>query len=242
MTDYSEEQANELEALASIYPDEFTAISEKEFVVSVFPEEQDEENPRGLSLHVTYTPNYPDELPEYEIETIQGQIPQTYYAKIEKAVKNAAEESIGMAMIFTMVMAMKEELDNIVLDVKRAEEAEIEERKRKEEEAEQAKFNGTKVTVESFLEWKKKFDAEMKAKEAVLQAQREKELKGKLTGRQLFEQDKTLALSDAKYMDEGDVSVDASQFDKEERGGALDNKNEDEDENAVWKQFNNRED
>ena len=77
-----------------------------------------------------------------------------------------------MAMIFTMVMAMKEELDNIVLDVKRAEEAEIEERKRKEEEAEQAKFNGTKVTVESFLEWKKKFDAEMKAKEAVLQAQR----------------------------------------------------------------------
>lgn len=59
-------------------------------------------------------------------------------------------------------------------------------------------------------------------------------------GRQLFEQDKSLALSDAKYMDEGDVSVDASQFDKTERGGALDDE-QDDDENAVWKQFDKEE-
>ncbi|KAI8979664.1 ubiquitin-conjugating enzyme/RWD-like protein [Mycotypha africana] len=237
MTDYAEEQANELEALQSIYPDEFEAISEKEFTIAVYPDEQDEDHPRGLSLHVTYTPNYPDELPEYEIETIEGTIPQTYYTKIKHSVKNAAEESVGMAMIFTMVMAMKEELDNIKLDAQRAEEEELNERKRKEEEAEQAKFTGTKVTVESFMEWKKKFDAEMLEKDAILKAQRVKELKGKLTGRQLFEQDKTLALSDAKYMEEGDVSVDASQFDKEERGGALDD--EEDDENAVWKQLKN---
>ena len=52
-------------------------------------------------------------------------------------------------------------------------------------------------------------------------------------GRQLFEQDKSLALSDTKYMDEGDVSVDASQY---EREAAHDSDNEN-DENAVWRQF-----
>ncbi|KAI9486020.1 MAG: ubiquitin-conjugating enzyme/RWD-like protein [Benjaminiella poitrasii] len=241
MTDYAEEQANEIEALASIYPEEFEAISEKEFRIAVYPEEQDEENPRGLSLHVTYTPQYPEELPEYEIETIQGNIPDTYYKKIKEAVKSAAEESLGMAMIFGMVMCMKEELDNIKLDAKRIEEEIENEKKRKIEEAEQAKFHGTKVTIESFLDWKKKFDAEMFEKDEMLKAQRVKELKGKLTGRQLFEQDRTLALSDVKYMDEGDVSVDVSQFDKEERGGALDENQKEDDENAVWKQFDKEE-
>lgn len=164
-----------------------------------------------------------------------------------------------MAMIFTMVMTMKEELDNIMLDVQKAEEEIINEKRRKEEEAEQAKFVGTKVTVASFMEWKIKFDAEMLEKDAVLKAQRAKELKGKLSGnfdkksiqyfplilmhilgRQLFEQDKSLALSDAKYMDDGDVSVDASQFDKEDRGGAFEDQGDNE-ENAVWKSFGKEE-
>ena len=191
-------------------------------------------------MHVTYTPNYPDELPEYHIETIEGQIPTTYYNRIRESVKTAAEESVGMAMIFTMVSIIKEELDNIMLDVQRAEEDEINERRRKEEEAEQAKFTGTKVTVESFMAWKKEFDKEMLKKDLVLQAQREKELKGKLSGKALFEKDKTLALSDAKYMDQDDVTVDLAQFDKEERGGAYEEGQEDE-ENAVWKQFKDNE-
>lgn len=38
-------------------------------------------------MHVTYTPNYPEELPEYEIETIEGQIPSSYYNKIRESVK-----------------------------------------------------------------------------------------------------------------------------------------------------------
>lgn len=67
MVDYVEEQQNEIEALESIYPDEFqgsilkifliitchltffdilVAISEKEFTIAVYPDEQDEENPR----------------------------------------------------------------------------------------------------------------------------------------------------------------------------------------------------
>lgn len=46
--------------------------------------------PKGaLSLHVIYTPNYPDELPEYEIEIIQGQVPESYLSRIEQSVKQA---------------------------------------------------------------------------------------------------------------------------------------------------------
>ncbi|KAG1467849.1 hypothetical protein G6F56_004178 [Rhizopus delemar] len=186
MTDYLEEQKNEIEALQSIYPDEFEGISDSEFRIPVYPDEQDPENPRALSLHVTYTPNYPDELPEYEIEPIEGQVPEKYLSKIEELVRNAAEESVGMAMVFSMVMIIKEELDNIVLDVQRAEQELINENKRKEEEAEQAKFNGTKVNTESFMQWKKQFDAELAEKDAVVLAQRLKELKGKLTGKKDF--------------------------------------------------------
>lgn len=53
-------------------------------------------------------------------------------------------------------------------------------------------------------------------------------------GRQLFEQDKSLAMSDAKYMEEGDESVDASQYEREERQQS---DNEDDNPNAVWKRL-----
>lgn len=55
-----------------------------------------------------------------------------------------------------------------------------------------------------------------------------------LLGRQLFEQDRTLALSDAKYMDEGDVSVDISLYEREEH---VPSEDEDDDKDAVWKRF-----
>lgn len=62
-TDYLEEQKNEIEALQSIYPEEFEgkkkqlflysfwpmlriAISDSEFRISIYPDEQDPESPR----------------------------------------------------------------------------------------------------------------------------------------------------------------------------------------------------
>lgn len=59
-----------------------------------------------------------------------------------------------------------------------------EERIRKEEELENAKFHGTKVTVERFMEWKAKFEREMAEKENEERQARLKELKNKLTGKQ----------------------------------------------------------
>jgi hypothetical protein len=89
-----------------------------------------------------------------------------------------------MAMVFTMSSLIKEELNEMVLGAKRVREEAEEEKRRKLEEAEMEKFNGTKVTIERFLIWKKGFDKEMEALEDQAKLARAKELKNKLTGKE----------------------------------------------------------
>ena len=59
---------------------------------------------------------------------------------------------------------------------------EEERKKREEEEAARKKFEGTRVTVESFVKWKEKFDAELESLKSAEQKKREAELKGRMTG------------------------------------------------------------
>ena len=56
-----------------------------------------------------------------------------------------------------------------------------EKRKQEEEEAAQKKFIGTRVTVESFLQWKEKFDAELEALKSQKQKELEAAMKAKLS-------------------------------------------------------------
>uniref|UniRef100_A0A8C7EGM9 RWD domain-containing protein 1 n=1 Tax=Nothoprocta perdicaria TaxID=30464 RepID=A0A8C7EGM9_NOTPE len=69
MTDYSEEQRNELEALESIYPDSFTVLSEKPttFTITVTSEAGENDEIVQTTLKFTYREKYPDEAPLYEI-------------------------------------------------------------------------------------------------------------------------------------------------------------------------------
>ncbi|KAJ1667459.1 rwd domain-containing protein [Coemansia sp. RSA 1813] len=148
--------------------------------------------------------------------------------------REMAEESIGMAMVFGMATTLKE----ICADRLREKTEELkrirEQRIKKEIEAEQAKFVGTLVTRANFLEWKKKFEREMdelkqrQADQTAISDSRgasRRALAGgapgskkevKLSGRELFEHDRALAQSDSKFIADGDVSVDASLFSKEE--------------------------
>lgn len=64
----------------------------------------------------------------------------------------------------------------------------------------QKRFEGTRVTVESFLAWKARFDAELGANK--IQDREDKETR-KLTGRELFLTDKTLNESDLKFLEDG---------------------------------------
>jgi hypothetical protein len=114
-----------------------------------------------------------------------------------------------MPMIYTIVAGV---LEKIQVDnenrIKRAEdERERLERERDEEEI--RKFEGTKVTVESFLKWKIKFDQE----QMLLKKQLVESGSKKPTGKQLFERDERLAESDLQLLDEGDnVEVDEALF------------------------------
>ncbi|KAG0262979.1 RWD domain-containing protein 1 [Mortierella polycephala] len=218
MTDYKEEQTNELEALQSIYPDEYEEISTDpaEFSILIEPEEQDDENIYNMKLHVKYTATYPDTLPEFSIEMLDEELDQEDSDTILCKVTEAAEEAIGMGMVFSMASTAKDTLSEIIINNKDRREREREEQAQRELEAEEKRKEGTRVTSENFLKWKTAFDAEMAEKERIEKGQKKDDPKLlKPTGRELFERDHSLAKSDATFMEEGDVDVDVALFERE---------------------------
>lgn len=74
----------------------------------------------------------------------------------------------------------------------------------------QKRFEGTRVTVETFLNWRNEFERDIG-----LTDKREKQSKiGKLTGRELFMQDKTLNESDLKFLEAAGDSVENVKIDE----------------------------
>ncbi|GAA5953823.1 hypothetical protein JCM3765_000660 [Sporobolomyces pararoseus] len=241
MTDYAEERASELEVLESIFPDELEVLSEDKISIRVEPENQSETNPYILNLVITYTPTYPDELPEMEIEAVEGELSEEEETFLLDGLKTCGEESLGMAMVYTLSTQLRELIAEMFVKRKERIAAEDEERYRKEEEAIAKKREGTKVTKESFAAWSVKFEKEMEELRKKEEQERLKALPGKereeakrflakLTGRQLFERDSTLIGSDAAFGDEGDVAVDFSQY---ERKDPADEDDEEEDTDGV---------
>ncbi|KAF9923666.1 RWD domain-containing protein 1 [Linnemannia zychae] len=218
MTDYKEEQANELEALQSIYPDEYEEISTDpgEFTILIVPDEQDGADTYTMKLYVKYTETYPDTLPEFSISMEDGELDEEDFDTIMKKVTEAGEEAIGMGMVFSMASIAKDTLSEIIVNNKDKREREAEEKVRRELEEEEKRKEGTKVTVALFTAWKTAFDAEMAEKERIEKGLKKEDPKMlKPTGRQLFERDHSLAKSDATFMEEGDVDVDIALFERE---------------------------
>jgi hypothetical protein len=143
-----------------------------------------------------------ENLEESDVEALQSELSQL------------ASENLGMVMVFTLVSATQEWLGRHIEDVKRREEEEKERKIREAEEAERKRFEGTRVTVESFISWKAAFDAEMLALKKQQMLKEEASGPKKLTGRELFEKDITLIESDMKFLQDGedDVKVDESLF------------------------------
>ncbi|RIB03788.1 hypothetical protein C2G38_1989349, partial [Gigaspora rosea] len=207
--DYKEEQEQELEVLKSIYPDELEVV---------------------VALRIKYTPTYPEEIPEMSLEILEGSLEENEHDKFYNDLMNM--DSIGMAMVFTLLSSLKDSLTTFVIERQEQRKQAEEDRIRKEIEAENAKFQGTRVTIASFLEWKENFEREIAEKEKATKSlavlKKEEMKKHKLTGRQLFEQDEALAKSDATFMEEGDVTVDISLFERE-----LDIESEEEENNVL---------
>lgn len=137
-------------------------------------------------------------------------------------------------MIFSLVSSAQEWLNCKYDELKSEAENEKLEAKRRLDEEERKKFEGTRVTVESFLVWKTKFELEMGI------AERREKTYGevrKLTGKELFLQDNTLNESDLKFlMDAGEpienVRIDESLFQNIE-DLELDSDEDDDDEDYV---------
>lgn len=243
--DYVEEQQQELEALESIYYEEFEKLEDSPPSFRIFVKSEDpyedfvEEEDKYLAtlyLYIQYPEHYPEEIPIMEIQDAEG-LEESDIDNILVELKQVAEENIGMGMVFALATQLKEIIDTLVIERKERMEKEEEERVQKEEEAERKKHEGTKVTVESFLAWKGQFEKEMlELEESQIKQKKKnefKKVKTQLTGRQLFEQDTTLLDSDKAFAEEGEVEVDLALFEDELGNLDLDDEDEDEDEFIV---------
>ncbi|SCV00670.1 LAME_0G11254g1_1 [Lachancea meyersii CBS 8951] len=108
---------------------------------------------------------------------------------LESQVESQANDDmlIGMQMTFALVSWLKESCERFFQEQLAELEHEHERRLAAREKEEQKKFHGTKVTRESYLEWRARFREETGRNER--DAARKKDAHGgKLTGRQIFEQ------------------------------------------------------
>ncbi|KZT68994.1 RWD-domain-containing protein [Daedalea quercina L-15889] len=222
----SEVLQEEFEVLESIYPTELTKLSERAVRIDVEPDDPLEgEEEIQLALEVTYTDDYPDALPEISLDPLNGSIEDDEIDDLLTGLRRVGEENLGMAMTFALTSHLREQLSVLIRDRAERRKQEEVEKERKAIEAEEARTRGTSVTAENFKAWKAKFDKEIATRKA---REEEEKLKGmtskereefkklatRLTGRQLFERDRNLAISDDNMVEEGSESVDISQYDR----------------------------
>ncbi|KAI0957592.1 hypothetical protein AcW1_005934 [Taiwanofungus camphoratus] len=216
----------ELEVLESIYPTELTKLSERVVRIEIDPEDPIEgEDGLKLALDVQYPDEYPEVLPDLSLETLEGSIDEEEIEHLLDELRRMGEENLGMAMTFTLVSHLREQLSALVTSRIERRKKEETERERQALQAEETRTRGTPVTIQNFMTWKAKFDKEMAAKRA---REEEEKLKGlspkereeykkfatRLTGRQLFERDKNFGISDDSMVEEGVISVDVSQYER----------------------------
>lgn len=216
---HREDQCNEIEALDSIYCGELEVLQSEplhRFKLPIATTEYDPEvETEGLScmLVFSYTEKYPDTAPLVEIEDPEN-FRDGYEGGLLEHIQETIQENLGIEMIFSLVSSAQEWLNCKYDELKNEAENEKLEAKRRLDEEERKKFEGTRVTVESFMAWKIAFERDMGITE------KKEKLLGqtpKLTGKELFLQDNTLNESDLKFLiDAGEpienVRIDESLF------------------------------
>ncbi|CAN8321480.1 unnamed protein product [Cochlearia groenlandica] len=220
----------EIEALESILADEFKEIHSSEsglntsnrcFQITVTPQDDDLEEssipPVQLGLVFSHTENYPDEAPLLDVKSIRG-IHVTDLTILKEKLEEEATENLGMAMMYTLVSSAKDWLSENYGQEDGADFAE--EVAAKEDEV--IVPHGEPVTLETFLAWRERYEAELaleRAKlmpESALTTNKEK----KLTGRQWFESGRArgtvVAADQESEEDEDDEDIDFEDEDFED--------------------------
>ncbi|KXT17879.1 hypothetical protein AC579_5927 [Pseudocercospora musae] len=221
-----EEQQEEREVLDSIFPEEIQEISETEYRITIKLEASQESSEEGedatIILNVRYPEAYPDVAPILDITQPPNARKHAHLdiqedkVRLLEALEPTIKECMGMAMVFTLVSTLKDAAELLIAERQKAIEALKEVEARKAEEEENRKFEGQKVTRETFLAWRDNFKKEMEDQAARRQAELEAEEKKrrggkadekKLTGKQLWEQG--LAGKGADEEEDGEDAVEA---------------------------------
>mmetsp|Transcript_9681 Transcript_9681/g.35923 ORF Transcript_9681/g.35923 Transcript_9681/m.35923 type:complete len:243 (-) Transcript_9681:2791-3519(-) len=202
-----EQQQDEIEALQSIYPDEFTIISEQspikyEINIPLIPtdniDEDDDEQLKAiprLTMHFIIPEDYPESAaPEFSLQSLQLQ--RNTIADLSDILKETCDENAGDVLVFSLIQRAQDWYEDILEEQNAQKEKETDDsllnRHMTDQEANfSTSFIGHPVTKENFLEWKDKFDAEMAAKreeEHEKRMSRGAKHQSKLSGREYFEQ------------------------------------------------------
>lgn len=204
--DYKAEQEMEVEALESILMDDFAEVdgpspsgwsdSVKCYRIGLPTGEAESAPESGVSnmqfdLLFAHTLSYPDEAPLIKLSNVQG-MSNDDIQSLQKVIDEQIQENMGMSMIYTIVSAAQEWMQDrasipqeVVLDPAEA--------KKRAIEAEEARLaaqraHGTQVTPGTFVTWRKQFDTEMVLqKTSLAEQQQAAEKKGRLTGKQFFQ-------------------------------------------------------
>lgn len=226
MSDHEAEQEMEIEALQAILMDDMEEIPSSEsglgttarcFQIRVSPMDDDEDEPTDIPVRLAvifaHTPTYPDAAPLLKVRSLQG-INDADIRSLQAKLEAEVSENLGMAMMYTLATSAKEWLREKYgqEEVQQEEESDTE----KEEVIEK---HGEVVTVESFLAWRDRFEAEIaleKAKlmpDAVLLASKEK----KTPGRHWFEMKSAgKVVEDDEEIDDDDEDIDFEDDDDED--------------------------
>ncbi|XP_075663800.1 uncharacterized protein LOC142633443 [Castanea sativa] len=231
MTDYAQEQDMEIEALEAILMDDFKEIHSSEsglntsnrcFQIKVIPQDDEGDElstPVELALIFSHTEKYPDEPPLLNVKSLRG-IHTEDLRILKENLEQEASENLGMAMVYTLVSSAKEWLSERYGEDTNAEDAEAEEATKDDVIIP----HGEPVTVETFLAWRERFEAELaleRAKlmpESALTAPKEK----RLSGRQWFESGRgsvrgPVAVAEGSDVeDEEDIDFDDDDFEDDE--------------------------
>jgi hypothetical protein len=218
-----EEQKEEREVLGSIFPDEITGITLRgrpmaalswrfsldisdtayRIAIALDVTSHDDEpiEQPTIYLNVSYPETYPDVAPNLDISAAPNASPHPLInisedkGRLLDSLTATIDESLGMAMVFTLVSTLKESAETLIAERQRQAQNVKDIEAAKAEEEENRKFHGTAVTRESFLKWRAKFREEMEERERREKEEKEAEEKKKrgrleekkLTGKQLWE-------------------------------------------------------
>ena len=155
-----------------------------------------------IILNVSYPAAYPDIAPDLDLSAPPNG-PRHPLLDISKdkirlleSLNSTIEESLGMAMIFTLVSTLKESAETLIAERQRQTQSVKDVEAARVEEEENRKFHGTAVTRQSFLKWREEFrttEAEREKKEREDKELEERKKRGgkgdekRLTGKQLWE-------------------------------------------------------